>query len=75
MQISDGERTVQGEQYSTISSLAYIGGSVVYNPSNPLSAQLYNGANIAIYHAEFTKTTTSAEVYKARVKGGILTEG
>ena len=74
-EISDGEKTVQGKQYDTISSLAYIGGSVVYNPSNPSSAQLYNGANIAIYHAEFTKTSTTAEVYKARVKGGELTEG
>ena len=60
-EISDGERTVQGKQYDTISSLAYIGGSVVYNPANPSSAQLYNGANIAIYHSELKKTQESAE--------------
>lgn len=59
--LANGESTVQENQYSTISSLAYIGGSVVYNPSNPLSAQLYNGANIAIYHSELKKTQESAE--------------
>lgn len=59
--LANGERTVQGEQFTTISSLAYIGGSVVYNPSNPSSAQLYNGANIAIYHSELKKTQESAE--------------
>ena len=70
-EISDGEKTVQGKQYDTISSLAYIGGSVVYNPSNPLSAQLYNGANIAIYHSELTKTQESAE---ALIEGKTETE-
>ena len=70
-EISDGEKTVQGKQYDTISSLAYIGGSVVYNPSNPLSAQLYNGANIAIYHSELKKTQESAE---ALIEGKTETE-
>ena len=69
--LANGERTVQGNQYNTISSLAYIGGSVVYNPSNPSSAQLYNGANIAIYHSELKKTQESAE---ALIEGKTETE-
>lgn len=69
--LANGERTVQGNQYNTISSLAYIGGSVVYNPSNPLSAQLRNGANIAIYHSKLKKTQESAE---ALIEGKTETE-
>ena len=59
--ISDGEKTVQEKQYNTISALAYIGGSVVYNPSNPSSAQLYNGANIAVHLGKVIPNTVPAQ--------------
>ncbi len=58
--ISNEEKTVQGKQYDTISSLAYIGGSVVYNPANPSSAQLYNGANIAVHLGKMTSTAANS---------------
>lgn len=62
--ISDGEKTVQEKQYNTISALAYIGGSVVYNPSNPSSAQLYNGANIAVHLGKVIPNTVPAQTYR-----------
>lgn len=51
---------VKSPEYDTISSLAYIGGSVVYNPANPSSAQLYNGANIAVHLGKMTSTAANS---------------
>ena len=62
--ISDGEKTVQEKQYNTISALAYIGGSLVYNPSNPSSAQLYNGATIAVHLGKVIPNTVHAQTYR-----------
>ena len=64
VEISNGEKTIQEKQYNTISSLAYIGGSVVYNPANPASAQLHNGAKIAVHLGKVTPNTVQAETYK-----------
>ena len=64
VEISNGEKTVQEKQYNTISSLAYIGGSVVYNPANPASAQLHSGANIAVHLGKVAPNTVHAETYK-----------
>lgn len=47
---------VKSPEYDTISSLAYIGGSVVYNPTNPYAAQLTPGVMIAVHHGELTVT-------------------
>ena len=64
VEISNGKKTVQEKQYNTISSLAYIGGSVVYNPAHPTAAQLHNGANIAVHLGKVTPNTVHAETYK-----------
>ena len=73
--IADGEKTLQDKQYDTISALAYIGGSVVYNPENLSSAQLYNGANIAIHLGRVSPTQIIAKVYKNTLQDESLTWG
>ena len=64
VEISNEKKTIQEKQYNTISSLAYIGGSVVYNPANPTSAQLHKGANIAVHLGKVAPNTVHAETYK-----------
>lgn len=54
----------QEKQFNTISSLAYIGGSVVYNPTNSAVAQLNTGAIIAVYHGRVIPKNVVAQIYK-----------
>lgn len=58
----------QETQFNTISSLAYIGGSVVYNPTNSAVAQLNTGAIIAVYHGRVIPKNVVAQIYKNGVE-------
>lgn len=49
-------------EYNNLSSLAYIGGSVVYNPENPSVSQLKPDADIAFYLSKVKKNDISATV-------------
>lgn len=49
-------------EYNNLSSLAYIGGSVVYNPENLSVSQLKSDADIAFYLSKVKKNDISATV-------------
>ena len=51
-------------QFNAISGLAYIGGSVVYNPTNPSVAQLNTGSIIAVHHGKVKQTPVTVKVFK-----------
>ncbi|MEE1289962.1 MAG: hypothetical protein UHW86_02900 [Spirochaetota bacterium] len=58
----ENELSAEEKEFDKISSLAYIGGSVVYNPASPETAQLVTGANIAIYMSKVETRTVQATV-------------
>lgn len=58
----ENELSAEEKEFDIISSQAYIGGSVVYNPANPEIAQLVTGANIAIYMSQVETRTVQATV-------------
>jgi hypothetical protein len=58
----ENELSAEEKEFDIISSQAYIGGSVVYNPASPETAQLVTGANIAIYMSKVETRTVQATV-------------
>lgn len=64
----DDELSAEEKEFHTISGLAYIGGSVVYNPDYPEVAQLTTGANIAIYMSQVETRTAQATVIENKVE-------
>ena len=64
----DDELSAEEKEFHTISGLAYIGGSVVYNPDYPEVAQLTTGANIAIYMSQVETRTVQATVIENKVE-------
>lgn len=64
----DDELSAEEKEFDKISSLAYIGGSVVYNPNHPEMAQLTTGANIAIYMSQVERSTVQATVIENKVE-------
>ena len=58
----ENELSAEEKEFDIISSQAYIGGSVVYNPASPETAQLVTGANIAIYMSQVETRTVQATV-------------
>ena len=64
----DNELSAEEKEFHTISGLAYIGGSVVYNPDYPEVAQLTTGANIAIYMSQVETRTVQATVIENKVE-------
>lgn len=63
----ENELSAEEKEFDIISSLAYIGGSVVYNPASPETAQLVTGANIAIYMSQVETRTVKATVMEKTV--------
>lgn len=59
-------------QFNAISGLAYIGGSVVYNPTNPAVAQLNTGSIIAVHHGKVKQENVTAKVYQDRVEDNAI---
>lgn len=59
-------------QFNAISGLAYIGGSVVYNPTNPSVAQLNTGSIIAVHHGKVKQEKVIANVYQDRVEDNAI---
>ncbi len=64
----DDELSAEEKEFDIISSQAYIGGSVVYNPASPETAQLVTGANIAIYMSKVERSTVQATVIENKVE-------
>ena len=64
----ENELSVEEKEFDIISSQAYIGGSVVYNPNHPEMAQLTAGANIAIYMSQVERSTVQATVIENKVE-------
>ena len=64
----ENELSAEEKEFDIISSQAYIGGSVVYNPASPETAQLVTGANIAIYMSQVETRTVQATVIENKVE-------
>ena len=64
----ENELSAEEKEFDIISSQAYIGGSVVYNPASPETAQLVTGANIAIYMSKVERSTVQATVIENKVE-------
>lgn len=64
----ENELSAEEKEFDIISSQAYIGGSVVYNPNHPETAQLVTGANIAIYMSQVETRTVQATVIENKVE-------
>lgn len=64
----ENELSAEEKEFGIISSQAYIGGSVVYNPASPETAQLVTGANIAIYMSQVETRTVQATVIENKVE-------
>lgn len=59
-------------QFNAISGLAYIGGSVVYNQTNPSVAQLNTGSIIAVHHGKVKQKPVTVKVYQDRVEDNAI---
>ena len=58
------ENDVSNVSFDEISKMAYIGGSLVYNPGNIGYGQIYNGAQIAIRTSELESDYQTVTFYE-----------
>lgn len=58
------ENDVSNVSFDEISRMAYIGGSLVYNPGNIGYGQIYNGAQIAIRTSELESNYQTVTFYE-----------
>ena len=58
------ENDVSNVSFDEISRMAYIGGSLVYNPRNLGYGQIYNGAQIAIRTSELESNYQTVTFYE-----------
>lgn len=58
------ENDVSNVSFDEISRMAYIGGSLVYNPGNLGYGQIYNGAQIAIRTSELESNYQTVTFYE-----------
>ena len=58
------ENDVSNVSFDEISKMAYIGGSLVYNPGNLGYGQIYNGAQIAIRTSELESNYQTVTFYE-----------